>query len=66
MDDDHEEDVGGVCWDCNGVRAIPEPAFDEGYGPCPSCVIEASATFVVWEPSDVPPEGSAPSVSPEH
>lgn len=41
-----------TCPDCGGTRAVPDD-FSSGYAPCPSCVIEASATFVVLEDGDL-------------
>jgi hypothetical protein len=35
------------CDDCSGSRAVPGPLGD--YEACPSCVIDAEETFVVWE-----------------
>lgn len=39
------------CWDCGGSRAVPDDFgnYQDGYGPCPVCVIDAGDTFVVWE-----------------
>ncbi len=41
-----------VCWDCSGSRAVPDDLAEDGYGPCPSCVIDTGQTFVVLD--DVP------------
>jgi hypothetical protein len=38
------------CPDCDGTRAVPDDVCG-GYAPCPSCVIEASSTFVAIEDS---------------
>lgn len=39
-----------TCEDCFGARSVPDMGeCDDGYGPCPSCVIDAGDTFVVWE-----------------
>lgn len=40
-----------VCWDCNGARAVPDDFWEheDGYQPCPTCVIDAGETWVVWE-----------------
>jgi hypothetical protein len=38
-----------TCDDCFGTRAAPDDEAEEGYGPCPSCVLDAGSTFVVWE-----------------
>jgi hypothetical protein len=41
------------CPECNNSRAIPDLGESEdGYGPCPVCVIDAGETFVVWESAD--------------
>lgn len=41
------------CPDCFGARAVPASAPTEAeaepYDPCPSCVLDAGETFVVWE-----------------
>ncbi len=36
------------CPDCHGARAVPDD-LSGGYGPGPSCVIDAGVTFVVLE-----------------
>jgi hypothetical protein len=38
------------CLDCSGSRAVPDDLgeYEDGYQPCPSCVIDAGDTFVVW------------------
>lgn len=40
-----------ACQDCHGTRAVPDDfgRYEDGYGPCPSCVINASETFVIYE-----------------
>lgn len=40
-----------TCDDCGGTRAVPDDfgRHEDGYAPCPSCVIDAGSTFVVWE-----------------
>ena len=42
-----------TCPDCAGTRAVPDDLTAD-YAPCPSCVIEASLTFVCSEPEDNP------------
>ncbi len=37
-----------TCPDCDGTRAVPDD-LSGGYAPCPSCVIDATTTFVVFE-----------------
>ena len=38
------------CWDCNGARTVPDLGDGEdGYEACPSCVVDAGPTFVLWE-----------------
>ncbi len=37
------------CPDCGGTRAVPDDFNGGGYALCPSCVIEATSTFVVLE-----------------
>ncbi len=37
-----------TCLDCHGARAVPDDVTG-GYGPRPCCVIDAGATYVVWE-----------------
>ena len=41
--------LGG--WDCGGARAVPNDLgiHEDGYGPCLGCVVDAGATFVVWD-----------------
>ena len=34
------------CPDCHDTRAVPDD-LTGGYAPCPSCVVDAGATFVV-------------------
>jgi hypothetical protein len=43
--------AGAVCTDCSGSRAVPDDfgLYEDGYAPCPSCVIDAGETFVVFE-----------------
>jgi hypothetical protein len=42
--------TSAVCEDCNGARSVPDLGeYEDGYAPCPSCVIDAGETFVVWE-----------------
>ena len=36
------------CLDCHGTLAVPDD-ITGGYAPCPSCVIEADLTFVIWQ-----------------
>ena len=36
------------CLDCHGSLAGPD-GLTGGYAPCPSCVIEADLTFVIWQ-----------------
>lgn len=36
-----------ACPDCSGSRAVPGLLRD--YDPCPTCVIDAGATFVVMD-----------------
>lgn len=36
-----------ACEDCFGARALPDMFGD--YGACPSCVIDAGNSFVVYE-----------------
>jgi hypothetical protein len=36
-----------ICDDCNGVRSVPGTFGDPEA--CPSCVIDAGETFVVFE-----------------
>ncbi len=38
-----------VCWDCSGTRAVPDDLSEDGYGACPTCVIDAGETFVVLD-----------------
>ena len=40
-----------VCSDCGDARAVPDDlgVYEDGYAPCPSCVIDAGETFVVWD-----------------
>lgn len=42
------------CWDCSGSRAVPDDFSEDGYGPCPTCVIDAGETFVVLEDAAEP------------
>lgn len=35
--------------DCNDARAVPDDYAEDGCGPCPSCVVDAGSTFVVWD-----------------
>lgn len=46
----------GPCFDCFGARAVPDDfgGHEDGYGPCPSCVIDAGPTFVVYELGTTP------------
>ncbi len=37
-----------TCPDCGGTRAVPDD-FTGSYAPCPSCVIEATSTFVALD-----------------
>lgn len=37
-----------TCDDCFGARAVPDD-FTGDYRACPSCVIDAGETWVVWE-----------------
>lgn len=39
-----------TCQDCSGSRAVPDDLgeYEDGYAPCPACVIDASETFVIW------------------
>jgi hypothetical protein len=41
----------GDCLDCSGALAVPDDLgkHEDGYRPCPNCVIDAGETFVVWE-----------------
>lgn len=39
-----------TCDDCYGARAVPSLLGD--YETCPSCVIDAGDTFVIFEPLD--------------
>jgi hypothetical protein len=43
--------AGWVCTDCSGSRAVPDDfgVYEDGYVPCPSCVVDAGTTFVVWD-----------------
>ncbi len=34
--------------DCHASWAMPDDVTG-GYAPCPSCVIDAGTTYVVWE-----------------
>lgn len=45
------QDQHDLCPDCSGSRAVPDDLgeHEDGYAPCPSCVIDAESTFVVWE-----------------
>ncbi|MDP3712153.1 MAG: hypothetical protein Q8R60_06690 [Mycobacteriales bacterium] len=38
-----------MCWDCSGSRAVPDHFAEDGYGPCPTCVIDAGQTFVALD-----------------
>ena len=29
--------------------AVPDDLAEDGYGPCPTCVIDAGETWVVWD-----------------
>ncbi len=42
-----------TCSDCHGTRAVPD-GVTGGYTPCPSCVIDAGTTYVVWESPTAP------------
>lgn len=44
-----------TCEDCNGTRSVPDVVGDPG--PCPSCVIDAGDTFVVFEDEGETVEG---------
>jgi hypothetical protein len=40
----------GPCSNCNGARSVPDLGeYEDGYAPCPSCVIDAVETFVVFK-----------------
>jgi hypothetical protein len=40
-----------ACLDCFGARAVPDITGD--YVACPSCVIDAGETWVVFESEDI-------------
>ena len=42
-----------TCHDCAGARAVPDDVGG-GYAPCPSCVVEATETFVCFESEEDP------------
>jgi hypothetical protein len=37
------------CEDCFSSRAVPDDHSEDGYSPCPSCVVDAGCTFVMWD-----------------
>jgi hypothetical protein len=41
--------LASVCRECSDSRAVPDDFAEDGYAPCPACVIDAGATFVVFE-----------------
>ena len=44
------QDLHVTCQDCHGSRAVPDfGQYEDGYGPCPACVIDAGDTFVLWD-----------------
>lgn len=49
MDHEVRASDGVVCDDCHGSRSVPD--FYGDPGPCPSCVIDAGNTCVVFEDS---------------
>lgn len=44
------QDLHEPCADCSGSRAVPDDfgQYEDGYAPCPSCVVDAGSTFVIW------------------
>jgi hypothetical protein len=49
------QNLNAPCLDCNGARAVPDDLgeYEDGYAPCPACIIDAGPTFVVYEPQPV-------------
>lgn len=44
------QDQHEPCLDCGDSRAVPDDLgeHEDGYAPCPGCVVDARGTFVVW------------------